>query len=119
MSGYANVLERQGRQQIEQQTGNDELNASYNYYSHFAGTGMETPGLRLAMYGLGRRKRKAVDNLEAYASVLHKQEEMQDKWRKIWEQRQQKELDDSNKTDWLDILGGVVKTGASVLPFLL
>jgi len=83
---YADTMLEQSRQGIDRQTQSMGTNAAWNYYSQFGGTGVETPALRMALYNIGRQKRRATDNLSAWYSVTKKQETLQDKWEKIWTQ---------------------------------
>lgn len=115
---YSEATYYSGMRDIRNQTNQEEQNAGWNYYQQFGGTGVETPGLKLAMYSIGRRKRKAEDNLAAYYQVLKGQEDQQDKWEKIWADQRQKELDEADDFDWLGALGSVVGTASKVLPFL-
>jgi len=89
---YSDIMLQKGGEQIEQAASQEEQGAAWNYYSQFAGTGFETPGLRMKMYSIGRKKRRAEDNLSAYYQILSKQENLHDKWKNIWGQVQQAEL---------------------------
>jgi hypothetical protein len=86
--GYADTMLEQSRQGIDRQTQQAGTQAAWNYYSQFGGTGIETPGLQNALYNIGRQKRKATDNMDAWYSVTKKQEDLQDKWQKMWEMEQ-------------------------------
>lgn len=120
--GYADTMLEQSRQGIDRQSQGAETNAAWNYYSQFGGTGIETPGLKMALYNIGRQKRQATDNLGAWYSVTKKQEDLQDKWQKMWEDEQRRQDEEANKTGWgsilgtgLGIVGGILAPGVGNL----
>jgi hypothetical protein len=113
--GYADTMLEQSRQGIDRQSQGAETSAAWNYYSQFGGTGIETPGLKMALYNIGRQKRQATDNLGAWYSVTKKQEDLQDKWQKMWEDEQRRQDEEAGKTDWGSIIGGIVGGAGGLL----
>lgn len=82
---YSELLRKSGLEEIGRQAAQAETGASWNYYSQYGGTGFETPQLRTALYAIGRKRRRAEDNLRAYTDILRRREDLQDKWAEAME----------------------------------
>ncbi len=91
--GYPDLLLTENQAAIQRQSAQEASSASWNYYSTYGGTGVETPALRMALYSIGRRKRRAEDNLAAYYQILKKREGLQSKWDKTFEDLQRWEAE--------------------------